>query len=88
MGVNGLTTELAYVTAKQDAPSASTISTVANRKAEIEGYSAKLSYAVPALKGLTTDVTYVTFDKDYYTSGVQTKSLSTDELWVNVNYKF
>jgi len=88
VGVNGLTTELAYVTAKQDAPSASTISTVANRKAEIDGYSVKLSYAVPALKGLTTDVTYVTFDKDYFIADVKTKSLSTDELWVNVNYKF
>ncbi|WP_333803701.1 OprD family outer membrane porin, partial [Sulfurospirillum sp.] len=88
IGVNGLTTELAYVTAKQDAPSAATISTKASNKLEVDGYSVKFSYAIPALKGLTTDVTYVAFDKDYFVADVKQKTLSTDELWVNVNYKF
>ena len=88
IGISGLATELSYVTAKQDTPSAATISTPVGTKAEIDGYAVKLSYAVPALKGLVTDITYVTFDKDYFKAGVQTKSLDTEELWINVNYKF
>ncbi|ATB69351.1 outer membrane porin [Sulfurospirillum diekertiae] len=88
VGITGLTSELAYVTAKQDTQSTATISTATNAKAEIEGYSARLTYAVPALKGLTTEVTYVSFDKDYFVSGAKIKSYDTDELWFNVNYKF
>jgi len=88
VGITGLTSELAYVTASQDAPSAATITTRAGYKADIEGYSAKLSYAVPYLKGLTTDVTYVTFEKEVTTSANVVTKLDTDELWFNVNYKF
>ncbi|WP_041959906.1 OprD family outer membrane porin [Sulfurospirillum arsenophilum] len=88
VGITGLTSELAYVTAKQDAPSAATISTKANNKAEIEGYSARLTYAVPYLKGLTTEVTYVSFEKDYFDAASVKTTKDTDEFWFNVNYKF
>lgn len=89
IGIAGLSTELSYVTAEQDKPNTATISTPVNTHADITGYAAKLSYAVPYLKGLTTDITYVTFEKEVTNDSthVVTKR-DTDELWFNVNYKF
>lgn len=89
IGITGLTSELAYVNGSQDTPSAATISTMANTHADIDGYSASLTYAVPALKGLTTQVTYVAFDKEVTNDSTHTAvKKDTDELWVNVTYKF
>lgn len=90
VGITGLTSELAYVIGKQDAPSAATISSPANQFAEITGYSASLTYAVPALKGLTTQVTYVAFEKEMtndLTNALVSKK-DTNEFWFNANYKF
>lgn len=91
VGITGLTSELAYVTAKQSAPKAATASTaVANTYAEIDGYSAALTYAVPYLKGLTTQLTYVAFEKEMtndLTHAVISKK-DTNEFWFNANYKF
>ena len=89
-GILGLLGELTYVTAKQDTPSLTTISTKANQFAEITGYSASLTYVVPALKGLLTQVTYVSYEKEMKNNVTHTSltKRDTDELWVNVNYKF
>lgn len=90
LGITGLTTEVAYVTAEQDKTHTFlTASTAANTRAEIEGYSASLTYAVPYLKGLTTQLTYVTFEKEVTTAPANTTTnRDTNELWFNANYKF
>lgn len=91
IGIAGLSSELAYVTAKQDsAPSAATASTATNMRAQIDGYSAALTYAVPYLKGLTTQVTYVAFEKELTNDLTNTlvSKRDTNELWFNANYKF
>lgn len=90
LGVTGLTSELAYVTAKQSAPNASTISSKLNEFAEITGYSAALTYAVPYVKGLTTQLTYVAFEKEITNDATNTlvSKRDTNEFWFNANYKF
>ena len=47
--------------------------------------AAGVTYAVPALKGLTTSLQYETQEKELKTTNAKT---DTDELWFKAGYKF
>nr|AAN31662.1 metalloid reductase RarA [Sulfurospirillum barnesii SES-3] len=49
-------------------------------------YAAGVTYAVPALKGLTTSLQYEVQEADSKTAG--TKTVDTDEMWFKASYKF
>lgn len=92
MGVSGLKGTAQYVTTKQDAPSVATgispSNTAAGAHADYEGYAGILTYAVPALKGLTTQLIYVTVEKEATSAAHVVTKADTDELWFKANYKF
>lgn len=92
MGVSGLKGAVQYLTAEQDAPSVATgigsLSTAAGAHADYEGYAGMLTYVVPALKGLTTQLIYVTLEKEATSASNVVTKTDTDELWFKANYKF
>lgn len=92
VGVSGLKGAVQYLTAEQDAPSVATgiggSSTANGAHADYEGYAGILTYAVPALKGLTTQLIYVTIEKEATSASNVVTKADTDELWFKANYKF
>lgn len=61
---------------------------VVGTSADFTTYAANLTYAVPYVKGFTTQLIYVKQEKEATnTSNVVTKT-DTDELWFKANYKF
>ena len=96
IGVTGLTALAQYGWTTQGATAKVVSSTtpgagaVANAAADLKNYAVGVTYAVPALKGLTTSVQYETQEKDPHTSSVATNGLTSrvDELWFKAGYKF
>ena len=88
IGVAGLKGVLQYIDASQDAPSVKAGSTLANTHADFSGYAANLTYAVPALKGLTTQLIYATVEKEATSVANVVTKADTDELWFKASYKF
>lgn len=90
--VSGLKGSVQYLVAEQDAPSVKTgigaSSTAAGAHSDYEGYAGVLTYAVPALKGLTTQLIYVTLEKEATSASNVVTKTDTDELWFKVSYKF
>jgi len=85
IGVAGLKGVLQYVDANQDAPSIKAGSTAAKTHADYTGYAGGLTYAIPAIKGLTTQLIYATAEKEATSlTNVVTKT-DTDELWFKAN---
>lgn len=89
VGIKGLKAGFQYLDASQSSGSTTTAHTGAvTHNVSIEGYAGMLSYAVPTIKGLTTDLIYVTFDKEATSATNVTTNRDTNELWFNANYKF
>ncbi len=88
VGISGLQAMAQYINANQDAPSATAGSTAAHTHADYEGYAGSLTYAIPAIKGLTTQLLYVTLEREATNAAKVKTTTDTDELWVKINYKF
>ncbi|MFB1008128.1 MAG: OprD family outer membrane porin [Sulfurospirillum sp.] len=56
--------------------------------ADFTTYAANLTYAVPYVKGLTTQLLYVTQEKEATSASNVVTKTDTDELWFKANYKF
>lgn len=56
--------------------------------ADFTTYAANLTYAVPAVKGLMTQLVYVTQEKEATNASNVVTKTDTDELWFKANYKF
>ena len=88
IGIAGLRGIVQYIDASQDTPSVNAGSTLANTHADFSGYAANLTYAVPALKGLTTQLIYVSVEKEATSAANVVTKADRDELWFKANYKF
>lgn len=61
---------------------------MANTHADYEGYAGILTYVVPAIKGLTTQIVYASLEKEATNASNVVTTTDTDELWFKANYKF
>ena len=92
IGVTGLTAVAQYAwTSQGDIPQSTMagVQTVKNGT-DRTTYAAGVTYAVPALKGLTTSLQYETQEAEFKGANEATthKTNDTDELWFKANYKF
>ena len=86
--ISGLTFIGQYQWTNQGKMAVTAGNSVVGTSADFTTYTANLTYAVPAVKGLMTQLVYVTQEKEATsTSNVVTKT-DTDELWFKANYKF
>lgn len=83
IGVSGLTALVQYGWTKQDRVGSAATS------ADYTNIAAGVTYAIPALKGLTTSLQYETQETETktYATGAQA-ALDKDELWFKAGYKF
>jgi len=87
-GIAGLKGVFQYVDANQNTPALLAGSTAAKTHADFTGYAGGLTYAVPAIKGLTTQLIYATAEKEATSATNVVTKTDTDELWFKANYKF
>lgn len=88
VNVPGLTFVGQYQWTDQGKMAVNTGTSVAGTSTDFTTYAANLAYAVPTVKGLMTQLVYVTQEKEETdASNVVTKT-DTDELWFKANYKF
>ena len=91
-GIAGLKGELQYIDVSQDKPSVNTgiggLQTAANTHADFTGYAVAITYDIPSIKGLSTQIVYAALEKEATSATNVVTTTDTDELWFKANYKF
>lgn len=88
MNIPGLTFIAQYQWTDQGKMAVDTGTSKKNTSADFTTYAANLTYAVPYVKGLTTQLLYVTQEKEATSASNVVTKTDTDELWFKANYKF
>lgn len=92
VGIAGLKGEIQYIDVTQDKPSVNTgiggLQTAANTHADFTGYAVDITYDVPSIKGLSTQIVYAALEKEAKSATNVVTKTDTDELWFKANYKF
>jgi len=91
-GIAGLKGEVQYIDVSQDKPSVNTgiggLRTAANTHADFTGYALAVTYDIPSIKGLSTQIVYASLEKEATSATNVVTTTDTDELWFKANYKF
>jgi len=88
MNIPGLTFIGQYQWTDQGKMAVTTGTSAIGTSADFTTYAANLTYAVPYVKGLTTQLLYVTQEKEATNAANVVTKTDTDELWFKANYKF
>lgn len=92
VGIAGLKGEIQYIDVAQDKPSVATgigaLQTAAKAHADFTGYAVDITYDVPSIKGLSTQIVYAALEKEATSATNVVTTTDTDELWFKANYKF
>lgn len=88
VNVSGLTFIGQYQWTDQGKMSVNAGNSAINTSADFTTYAANLTYAIPSIKGLMTQLVYVTQEKEATNALNSVTKTDTDELWFKANYKF
>ena len=86
--IPGLTFIGQYQWTDQEKMAVNAGTSVSGTSADFTTYAANLTYAIPSMKGFTTQLIYVTQEKEATSASNVITKTDTDELWFKANYKF